>query len=304
MGGPSDALPEANLELSMRIGLGLTMLYALACDGDRMGPPTPAMPPGTAPPVTAEVVPDITAAPPAFVLAADLDWQPLNPARGDQSPQAANVWGDRTEEGATGFLVRFVDGFSSPPHIHNVTYRGVVMHGRVHNDHASAPERWMAAGSYWTQPAGASHITSASGSDNLAYIEIESGPYLVKPTEEAFDNGEAPVNVHASNIVWLNDPGEDEPTTHWAYLWGSPNTGTLSGGLLKLEAGATAELDSQGPELRSVVVSGDVVHGQSSEVLSAGSLFSSAGPSRHGLTCSGTEACLIYLRTRGEWTID
>ena len=115
-------------------------------------------------------------------LASELQWEQLNPARGDASPQAADVWGNRKEklinqavadmlgtsmdetfDPGTGFLVKFVDGFESPPHIHNVSYRGVVISGKVHNDDPDAKEMWMPAGSYWTQPAGEVHITSAKG---------------------------------------------------------------------------------------------------------------------------------------------
>jgi hypothetical protein len=53
-------------------------------------------------------------------------------------------------------------------------------------------------------PQGEVHITSAEGSGSLAYIEIEEGPYLVLPEEEAFDSGERPVNMDQSNLVWLN----------------------------------------------------------------------------------------------------
>ena len=38
----------------------------------------------------------------------------------------------------------------------------------------------------------------------MAYIEIDEGPYLVEPTENAFDNGERPVNLDRSNLVWLD----------------------------------------------------------------------------------------------------
>lgn len=86
------------------------------------------------------------------VVASDIEWEQLNPKRGDASPKAANIWGDRNGTTATGFLVRFVDGFSSPPHIHNVTYRAVVISGYVHNDDPEAKEMWMPAGSFWTQP--------------------------------------------------------------------------------------------------------------------------------------------------------
>ena len=81
------------------------------------------------------------------VLASEVEWEQLNPKRGDQSPQAATLWGDRNGTEATGFLVKFVDGFSSPPHIHNVSYRGVVIAGGVHNDDPEAKPMWMPAGS-------------------------------------------------------------------------------------------------------------------------------------------------------------
>lgn len=55
-----------------------------------------------------------------IVPASDVDWTDLNPARGALSPRAATLWGDRGGDEHTGFLVRFADGFSSPPHIHDV----------------------------------------------------------------------------------------------------------------------------------------------------------------------------------------
>jgi hypothetical protein len=124
------------------------------------------------------------------ILSSEIVFEKLNPARGDQSPQAGTIWGDRNETEATGFLAKFVDGFSSPPHIHNVTYRAVVIKGMVHNDDPKAENMWMPAGSFWTQPVGASHITSAQGAENIALVEIDKGPYLVKPIDEAFDKGE------------------------------------------------------------------------------------------------------------------
>ena len=123
------------------------------------------------------------------VLYSEIKSSALNPARGAIGPRAANLWGNRTKAGPTGFLVQFVDGFSSPPHIHNVTYRGMVISGLVHNDDPQAEKMWLPTGSFWTQPAGEVHITAASGSKNLAYIEIDGGPYLVLPSEDASDQG-------------------------------------------------------------------------------------------------------------------
>ena len=46
------------------------------------------------------------------VLRSEVKWDHLNPARGDKSPQAGTLWGDRKGTVPTGFLVKFVDGFS------------------------------------------------------------------------------------------------------------------------------------------------------------------------------------------------
>ena len=85
--------------------------------------------------------------------------------------------GGRTGESPTGFLVKFVDGFSSPPHIHNVTRRAAVLDGLVHNDDPDAAPMWMPVGSFLTQPAGEVHITSAKGDVNIALVEIDTSPY-------------------------------------------------------------------------------------------------------------------------------
>lgn len=138
------------------------------------------------------------------LLSSEIKWEKLNPARGDQSPQAGTIWGDREEEVATGFLAKFVDGFSSPSHIHNANYRAVVTKGSIHNDDPEAGKMWMKPGSFWTQPQGEMHITSAKGEENIALVEIDKGPYLVKLIEEAFDNGERPIKIDASNVDWLN----------------------------------------------------------------------------------------------------
>ncbi|NNE10403.1 MAG: DUF4437 domain-containing protein [Gemmatimonadetes bacterium] len=249
-----------------------------------------------------------------------VDWEPLNPARGDASPQAGTLWGDRNGTVATGFLVKFVDGFSSPPHIHNVSYRGIVISGQIHNDDPNAAAMWMPAGSYWTQPKGEVHITAARGTNNVAYIEIEEGPYLVKPVEEAFDSGERPVNVDPSNLVWLpasHDPGSDRPGAgapdngpEVAYLWGDPVDDRLSGRLVKLPAGFTGSLHGRGASLRAVVIEGTLMHGgpgdtggrpneAAGETLDPGSSFSSKSESVHRVSCAPDEECVLYLRAEG-----
>lgn len=250
-----------------------------------------------------------------IVLKSEIQWGPLNPARGDQSPKAGQLWGDRTGSGPSGFLVEFVDGFSSPPHIHNVTYRGMVIHGLLHNDDPGAHKMWLPAGSFWTQPAGEVHVTAADDSHNLAFIEIEEGPYLVRPPEAAFDNGERPVNVDKSNLVWLNasnitwvDQPEMPASTHGAkvaFLWGNPQDDQLNGTLIKLPTGFTGEIQSHGSTFRAVVVQGQPSHPLSGKTntLEPGSYFGSEGETVHKVSCAATEECVIYVRAEGQYDV-
>jgi len=241
----------------------------------------------------------------------DIEWGYLNPLRGDQSPGAADLWGDRTAEGATGMLVRFNQGFKSPPHIHNISYRGIVIEGQLHNDDASAESMWLPPGSFWTQPAGQAHITAANGHSNLAYVEIDSGPYLVKPTDESFDNGEKPVNIDQSNLVWLN-----AADLHWlkfdatkphqtvpeiSFLWGSAEHNQLNGLMLKLPPKFKGEIKSQSEELRSVVIAGTLTYADT-KVLKPGSYFESSNQVSHTVSTDDNSA-ILYIRTAGRFEL-
>lgn len=220
----------------------------------------------------------------------DVKWQQLNPARGDASPGAANLWGDRTQSGATGFLVRFTDGFKSPPHIHNVSYRGVVIRGLIHNDDPNAEEMWMAPGSYWTQPKGEAHITAARGEEVMAFIEIDEGPYLVQGAEDAYDSDEKPLNVHTSNLIWHSiKTHPEEAKAHLAFLWGDPDEGP-GGALLRLESG-TPVVTSSPTVFHAVVVEGALI--VDGALLKPGSHLSGH---RLKLSCQAQKHCLVYVR--------
>lgn len=210
-------------------------------------------------------------------------WEKLNPARGDKSPQAATLWGDRHGNPATGFLAKFVDGFSSPPHIHNVSYRAIVIEGLVHNDDPKAEFMWMPAGSYWTQPAGESHITSAKGKKNIALVEIDHGPYLVKPVKSSFDNGERPFNIHKSNIIW-RDNGEHSVVDLWA-----DKNGKVTGSMLKFNQ----KFSISDSDLKVVVIEGQVK--LLNQTLKPGSLIQLSHNVKAKLDCLSPE-CVLYLK--------
>lgn len=253
------------------------------------------------------VSPSTDAAPIRVVLASEIDWQALNPARGDMSPRAGTLWGDRNAATPTGFLAEFKDGFSSPPHIHNVSYRAVVISGGIHNDDPDAEQMWMGPGSFWTQPKGEAHITSARGDKNVALVEIDYGPYLVKPTTEAFDSGERPINVDISNVVWLPFAHESDGVTgaFVAYLWGQHEAGTLRGVFLKLSPGFVGAIRAGGSEFHGVVIQGILNHSASDgHELTAGSYFGSEGASVHHLSSGANESVVIYIRTNDQLRLD
>ena len=243
------------------------------------------------------------------VSATDINWGYLNPLRGDKSPGAADLWGDRTKNTATGMLVRFNKGFSSPPHIHNISYRGIVINGEMHNDNPTAEAMWMPAGSFWTQPAGANHITGANGESNMIYLEIDSGPYLVQPSTKHFDNGEQPINQHSTNMVWLNQKDAkavDNTTAQITQLWGSTKVGELGGALVKLPANFSGTIVSNAKEFRAVVIGGNVEYlasstNNKSKALIAGSYFSATDKFSHQL--STRKATTIYIRTNGVYQV-
>ncbi|MFZ8200068.1 DUF4437 domain-containing protein [Alteromonas portus] len=242
------------------------------------------------------------------IAADDVEWGYLNPARGDKSPGAADLWGDRTKDTATGMLVRFNKGFESPPHIHNITYRGIVIDGEMHNDDPTAAKMWMPTGSFWTQPAGEDHTTAANDKTNLIYLEIDEGPYLVKPSKEQFDNGERPVNLHIDNMVWLqksdlaNITAKDVSAT---YLWGDTNS--VYGTLVKLPRGFEGSITSSGDEFKAVVIMGNVEYTQKSNakatLLNAGSYIESTTPAEHEVRNVNDDDAIVYIRTSYKYLV-
>ena len=243
------------------------------------------------------------------IPASEVQWEQLNPARGDASPMAATLWGDRNGTEPTGFLFHPVDGFESPPHAHNVSYRGVVIRGLVHNADPKAEKKWMPAGSFWTQPRGGVHITAARGNDVLAYIEIDEGPYLVLPVEKAFESEEQPVNTDESNIDWTSAPHMLSLATgiEVAVLWGNPLDAEPSGSLVRLPAGFVGTMRPDGPSFRAVVILGPLEHSVTGETnraaLDPGSYFSSQGDSVHEVACEAEGACVVYVRAEGTFDV-
>ncbi len=225
----------------------------------------------------------------------DIKWGLLNPARGDKSPKAFDLWGDRTKNKATGMLVKFEPNFSSPPHIHNITYKGIVIEGLVHNDSQFADYNWLPSGSYWLQPAGQEHVTAAEEVYNMAYIEIDSGPYLVEPIEKAFDTGENPITARAENINWKKIENKIEI----ASLWGASAMKVPHGFMLKLPTNSSTRLDIEAQDFHLVVIKGAIEYKK--QILKKGSYIGNSG--KENLLLNTENEAIIYIRTNGKVSI-
>ncbi len=126
--------------------------------------------------------------------------------------------------------------------------------------------------------------------------------------KEAFDSGERPINVDASNIVWIDQPGipASAHRPKLAYLWGNPQGDQLNGTLVKLPAGFTGKINSHGSTFRAVVIKGQPQYQVSEKevnTLEPGSYFSSKGESVHQVSCEAEEECIIYVRSEGKFNV-
>lgn len=239
-----------------------------------------------------------------IVLKSEVEWEQLNPNRGENSPMAASLWGDRTGPGPSGFLLKPVDGFKSPPHIHTANYHGVVIRGRVHNAEPDAKDLYLPTGSFWTQPGGGIHITAARG-NSLAYIEVD-GEFDVLPAEMSASKDTLATVIPVSNMKWVNPSGipnsPDRPKV--AVLWGKPGGNQVSGTLVKFPAGFTGMMNNSGSKFHAVVIQGEPKYWMPGKIdirtLEPGSYFGSSVESSHQISCEGEQDCMIYVRMEGE----
>lgn len=165
---------------------------------------------------------------------------------------------------------------------------------------------WMPPGSFWTQPKGEVHITSAKGETTIALVEIDTGPYLVMPPEQAFDSGERPVNVHEQNIVWVTPSNLPvaETSPKIAYLWGNPENGGDYGTFIRLPAGFKGHVKSTGSTFRVVVIKGQPQYLEGEPVtLDPGSYLSSSVETKHPIQSHPKHASVFYVRTNGPYQI-
>lgn len=167
----------------------------------------------------------------------------------------------------------------------------------------------MPTGSVWTQPAGENHTTAANGESNLIYLEIDTGPYLVKPTDDQFDNGEHPLNGHVDNLVWLDSSELSSITAQGVkstFVW--ENSVDMTGSMIKLPVGFNGEITTHASEFRAIVISGTINYfskKQSTAItLNPASFIESTGEYTHQIQNNSSAPATLYIRTNDKYQVN
>ena len=130
------------------------------------------------------------------------------------------------------------------------------------------------------------------------------------PSDEQFDNGERPLNLHNSNIVWLEESHAhhiDADDVEIAFLWGSVSESEPGGSLVKLPAGFKGEMLTEASEFRAIVIEGEIRYKSSDveeeQTLRAGSYFVSSRDFTHEVSVQSDSGATLYIRSNDRFQI-
>ena len=233
---------------------------------------------------------------------------------------AGTLWGGRDRSGPTGFLLRPADGFESPPHIHNVAYRGG-------GDPRPPPQR--RPGRRVDVDAGGVVLDAAGGRGAHHSRERRATPW---PTSRSTRGRSASSRSRRRSTTARetgqrrrveprlagthrppagSSPAKASASAHGlelAFLWGDPRQDRSAERDPHPASGrGPAELRSRGPILHAVVVQGRPEHRVAGETdgesLEPGSYVRSKGETVHQLFCEKEQRCILYVRTKGRFDV-
>ncbi len=101
-----------------------------------------------------------------------VDYQPLNPARGDASPQAGTLWGDLDDGGLSASFVKLPAGHTSDLSVESDRLRAVIVDGAlIHSVAGLETQSELGAGGFFESDAGVPHALACHPeSDCLVYV--------------------------------------------------------------------------------------------------------------------------------------
>jgi quercetin dioxygenase-like cupin family protein len=123
---------------------------------------------------------DISERTPTNVPATDLKWLPT-PVGAMASP----VRGDFTQ-GAHITYLKFRAGAKTAAHTHTADYVGIVLSGRMRHEAKGAPEtmRVLGAGSHWSMPGDAEHVSECLPGEDCMLVIIQEEKFDFLPLKK------------------------------------------------------------------------------------------------------------------------
>lgn len=113
-----------------------------------------------------------------------------------------------------------------------------------------------------------------------------------------------PVVWPAADIKWMDAPGAPAGVK-MAVLWGDPTKGP-HGAFHKFPAGFKAALHTHSADLRQVVVSGTMIHGEADGKetrLGPGSYLFGPHTEKHTTACDAASECVMFVEANGKFDI-
>lgn len=122
----------------------------------------------------------------------------------------------------------------------------------------------------------------------------------MRPTDQAYDTGQRPMNIDGSNIVWIDTTSGAQI----AYLWASQSNAPPSGTLIKLPRNFQGSLDTENSPVKAVVIQGQLklrtMSIPSETTLSTASYFQTSNTPPIHLINNSDQDTILYLRTAGK----
>jgi hypothetical protein len=231
-----------------------------------------------------------------------LTFTPLDPNAGDKGPQISVLFGDITQKGPIGFLLKAPPGFKPGVHTHSSDDYAVGITGVLHNYGAGDAEGpGVGAGGIWFQPGNVPHDNHCEdGADCVAFVFLPNGfDFQPFPAGQASPpTGGIQVTAAADVVYKPLDPNIGDKGPQLAVLFGNPQEKAPIGFLLKLPAGFKPGPHTHTSDDWAVIVRGTMHNfapGDEGVGLGPGGTWFQPGNQVHDNHCEDGAECLLFV---------
>lgn len=231
------------------------------------------------------------------VMAADIEYQPLDPAHPD-GPQAAFVYGSPEAE-LSAIYMKFPAGFSPGVHSHTSSYHAFTLSGAVqHWLPGEENPAELPVGTYWYQKGGEDHGDKCIGPDHCVLFVIFEGKFDFHPAKKDAEAGKGEHMMTKWADAELKPMNPDVPAMRTALVYGDPKTGPV-GMIGEMDGGYTNPVHKHSSDYFAVVLegTGGHSHGEGADkapAVGAGGYWFQKGDEFHQDACQSEENCKFF----------